>query len=244
MKNEIRISGSSNVTLREVRQHAGRGDDAGTESMPEQPVKLLFLAANPADTPRLRLDREIKAITEALQASGAGARFAVKQHWAVEDRHLQDALLTHRPDIVHLSGHGGRGGAPVFERDPGTRDVAPVGGLAGPGGEQARGAGLARVFATARGRVRCVVLNACHSLAAAELLASHVGCAIGVADAIDDAAALRFSWAFYNALGHGASVKRAFDLALAQLALGGWDRGGGIPRLVAPTVDPAEVTFV
>jgi hypothetical protein len=246
-RNEIsisRVSGSARIDLHGARQQAGSGHEAVPAPAPERPVKLLFLAANPGDTPRLRLDREIKAITEALQASGAGDRFVVEQQWAVEDRQLQDALLGHQPDIVHLSGHGGTGGAPVLERGDAARDIVLAGGPTGPGNAGGRGAALARVFATARGRVRCVVLNACRSLAAADLIAGHVGCAIGMSDAIDDAAALCFSWAFYNALGHGASVRRAFDLALAQLALGGWDRGGDIPRLVAPVIDPTQVSFV
>ena len=246
-RNEISIagvSGPAQIDLHGVRQQAGCGQELLPAPQPERPVKLLFLAANPGDTPRLRLDREIKAITEALQASGAGDRFAVEQQWAVEDRQLQDALLKHQPDIVHLSGHGGAGGAPVLERGEAARDLVLAGGPPRPGGAGGRGAALARIFAAAGGRVRCVVLNACRSLAAAELLAGHVGCAIGMAEAIDDAAALRFSWAFYNAIGHGASVRRAFDLALAQLALGGWDGGGDVPRLVAPLVDPAQVSFV
>jgi hypothetical protein len=63
-----------------------------------------------------------------------------------------------------------------------------------------------------------------------------------MSSAVDDDAAIRFSWAFYNALGHGMSVKGAFDLARAQILFGDATMAD-VPCLVAVGIDPAGVTF-
>jgi hypothetical protein len=235
---KVQIKNSPGASIRDV--YYGAGPDDGDEPPDPPKVKVLFLGVNPAATSRLRLDKEIKAIEEALRASRLGERFELEQSWAAGDRELQDGLLRHQPDIVHLSGHGSGGGRVILEPEPGVREVA----AAGPSADDPRIAALGRIFAAAHGRIRCVVLNACHSLATASAIAAHVGCVIGMSQAIGDSAAVRFSWSFYNALGYGASVKAAFDLASAQIVLGGLSSTGDNPRLLAPAVDPASVVFV
>jgi hypothetical protein len=68
-------------------------------------IKLLFLAANPTDTDRLRLDEESRD------------QFELKTHWAVRADDLQELLMRYQPDIVHFSGHGN----PVAQSDPRLR---------------------------------------------------------------------------------------------------------------------------
>jgi hypothetical protein len=87
-----------------------------------------------------------------------------------------------------------------------------------------------------------VVLNACHSEVVAQALAQVTGCVVAMSDSIEDAAAIRFSWSFYNALGYGLSIKAAFDAATGQIALGGWPLDS-VPSLVALGVDPAKLVF-
>lgn len=225
----VSINHSPGSTLRDVRVTGtgGSGDEA-EEGLP--PLRILFLAANPAGTTPLRLDQEVKAVTEALRSS-MGDRFELHQSWAAGEQDLQDGLLRYEPEIVHFSGHGTSGGRMALE---GSSELAQA--------ERLWLQGLARVFEAARGRIRCVVLNACHSEIAAQVLAQLVGCVVGMSSAIDDDAAIRFSWAFYNALGHGMSVKAAFELARAQVHLGDAAMAD-VPRLVAVGVDPAGVTF-
>ena len=69
-----------------------------------------------------------------------------------------------------------------------------------------------------------------------------LGCVVGMSDAIEDAAAIRFSWSFYNALGYGTSVKAAFDLAMGQIAMAGL-RTSEVPRLISAGVSPVDLTF-
>jgi hypothetical protein len=86
------------------------------------------------------------------------------------------------------------------------------------------------------------VLNACHSESTALALAQVVGCVVGMSDAIEDAASIRFSWSFYNALGYGMSLKTAFDLAMGQIAMANL-RTSDVPRLITAGVPPESVTF-
>src|SRR5262249_12797321 len=67
-------------------------------------ITLLFLSANPSDTTRLVIDREVREITQRLRATPHGAEFRIEQEWAVRVGDLQTALLRHRPDIVHFRG--------------------------------------------------------------------------------------------------------------------------------------------
>jgi len=69
-------------------------------------VTILFLAANPAATDRLAIDREIREIAQRLRATPHGHLFDIAQEWALRREDLQAALLRHRPTIVHFSGHG------------------------------------------------------------------------------------------------------------------------------------------
>jgi hypothetical protein len=233
----FQLTGSPGARVSGVNQISG-GDGGGPEP---EPIRLLFLAANPEGTAALRLDQEVKAIGEALRSSRLGPRFELEQSWAVGDRELQDGLLRWRPDIVHLSGHGTRESGPILEEEGSFRDLGGSRRPAELRAEDPRTEALVRVFAAGRGRIRCVVLNACHTEATARALAQCVGCVVGMSQAVEDGAAIRFSWAFYNALGYGLSVKAAFDMATAQMSL--MSGQGDVPRLLTAGVDPNGVTF-
>jgi CHAT domain len=245
MKNSqnIQINGSSGVTLGDITQTVGSGASEAPTAAPE-PVRILFLAANPEGTAALRLDQEVKAIDEALRCSRLGPRFELQQSWAVGDRELQDGLLRWHPDIVHFSGHGARDGRLILEEATTFRDLGGSGRPAAQRGEDPQVQALARVFAAARGRIRCVVLNACHSETTARAIAQQVGCVIGMSQSVADAAAIRFSWAFYNALGYGLTVQAAFEMGTAQMGLAVTGQGQEeVPRLLAAGVDPAGISF-
>ncbi|WP_170319966.1 pentapeptide repeat-containing protein [Polyangium spumosum] len=207
-------------------------------------IRILFLGANPSDTTRLALGREVREITQRLRGTHEGERFEIVQEWAVRVGDLQAALLRHRPQIVHFSGHGRseRSGS-----SPGSIDVAREmlsadasseedldgeilveddGGRAKPIPASA----LANLFGIVGG-VRCVVLNACHSSAQAEAIQQHVEAVVGMRRSIHDAAAVSFAWAFYQGLGFGASLSQAFELGKNQIELAGFG-DGEVPRFL------------
>jgi hypothetical protein len=197
---------------------------------PERPIRILFLAANPVDTEPLRLDQEMRAIDEVLRRADYRDRFEIKQQWAVRIGDLQEALLRHRPDIVHFSGHGTDTSEIVLEDDAGASRVVP------------RDA-LSRLFSVLRANIRCVVLNACYSEAQAQAIAETIDCVVGMTSAVADDAAIGFATAFYRALGYGESVQAAFDLGTNQIDLGGLS-DVDTPHLVARKGNAADVSFV
>jgi hypothetical protein len=235
----INATGSARVSIGSVEQKIVTGQE---EVGKRQIVRVLFLAANPAETIRLRLDREIQAIGRALQASGLHDCFELQQSWAVGPAEIQDSLLRYRPDIVHFSGHGEKEGL-VLEPSSGLRQLkienTAVPAPAAPDSVRS----LAELFELARGSIRCVVLNACLSEMQAKALAEHVECTMGMSTFIDDTAAIGFAWAFYHALGQGESVRKAFDLACVQAKLAG-SGSNGEPRLFANRSDPEALVFI
>ncbi|MDI1442460.1 CHAT domain-containing protein [Polyangium sp. 6x1] len=156
---------------------------------------------------------------------------------------LQAALLRHRPQIVHFSGHGRGERISSAPRSDVTREMLPaheqdedptageilVENDAGRA-EPIPAAALANLFGIL-GDVRCVVLNACHSAAQAEAIRPHVDAVIGMSQSIQDAAAINFAWAFYQGLAFGESVHKAFDLGRNQIDLAGLG-DGKVPKLL------------
>jgi CHAT domain len=192
-------------------------------------LRILFLASSPVDNHHLRLDQEVREIDLALRQSDFRDRIDLRQHHALRHTDLQAALLRHRPQILHFSGHGEPEGL-CFEDEAGQTRSIP-------------GSLMARILGVFKKQIRCVVLNACHTQSQAETIAKEIDCVIGMSTAIGDRASTRFSSAFYQALAFGSSVEMAFQLGCAQIDL---DRlqEGDTPRLIAFKKDPGEIVFV
>ena len=240
----INISGASGVSIGDIANvRTATRVSAGDED--EIVCRILFLAANPDGTSRLRLDREARAIEDALQAAPQGCRrFELLQGWAASSLDIQQDLFRHRPQLIHYCGHGGVSGDLVLEaqrfRDLARQEGAPA--AAGEGGAPPSIAALVRLLAHPASGARCVVLNACHSASLARAVAERVDCAIGMAAAVPDDGAVAFAWGFYHALAQGESVAAAFDLASAQLELTGLSQQQ-CPRLFAPRCDASSIRW-
>lgn len=195
-----------------------------------RPVTILVLAANPSNTARLGIDREVREIDQRLRCSEQRDAFRVEQAWAVRIADLQACLLRHQPTIVHFSGHGSAAGELLFEDE--------VGGAAA-----ASPAALARLFEVLGADVRCVVLNACFSEAQARVIACHVDSVVGMSRAIRDEDAIAFAGSFYQALGYGKDLQAAFDLGCQQTDLRRLAHAD-VPRLfVRPGLQARAVRF-
>lgn len=172
-------------------------------------TKVLMMCASPKDTKALRLDEEVRDLTEQLRLVDDKKReVTISCAWAIRTDQIQMELLNAKPEILHFSGHGNTG-LLCFEDKNGT--VAPVSAVAIEG--------LVKLTSS----IECVVMNACYSDSIAIQLAPHVEAVIGCTESIGDAAATAFSKAFYRALAHGLSLRRAFDLALNELQLNGME---------------------
>lgn len=221
------------TVTREIRQQTRLYSERLTAEqlrvLPEK-IKVLVFAADPLEDNRLRLDREVRNIAERLRMSEYRDSVELEARWAVRPGDLLQALNEVRPCVVHFSGHGS-GDDLLFEDEVGNSK---------PISKEA----MTRFIEVGSDYVRVVVFNACYTHDQAEAVARHIDVAIGMNAPIGDETAARFAEQFYSAIGFGASVKHAFDQALARLGIEGLS-GEKIPELFAREgVDPDEVVLV
>src|SRR5919199_490556 len=169
---------------------------------------ILFLAANPKNSTPLDLTQEVKEIDAGLQRSQKRSKFQLEQVWAVSPSDVQRAMLDHKPEIVHFSGHGMGENGLVLENATGQAQLV-----------QSRA--LADLFKLFADTVECVVLNACYSEVQAIAIAQCIPYVIGMNQAVGDRAARLFAVGFYDALGAGESIEFAYKLGCNRIALEG-----------------------
>jgi AAA-like domain/CHAT domain len=171
------------------------------------PIKILFLAANPKDTERLRLDEEVREIEQSLRLSRDREQFKFTQKWAPRTQDIQKILLEDEtPEIVHFSGHGEGDRGLTFEDVNGQSQSVGTEALVG-------------LFKLFKQEIQCVVLNACYSDVQAKAIAQHIPYVIGMSEAIGDTAARKFSTGFYDALAAGRSIETAYDFGCNSIQL-------------------------
>lgn len=193
-------------------------------------VKVLFLAANPLDSTRLRVDEEHRSIDLALYQTEFRDTFDLRQCSAVRISDLHTCLLRHKPTIVHFSGHGSASSEIILEDNFG--DSIPVPNQA-----------LSSLFSILKDTIHCVILNACYTKQQARAIADHIDCVIGISHAIDDQSAIAFATAFYRALGFGLDVATAFELGVNEIGLSYLPDEDKV-ELLAIKRDPKTVTFI
>jgi hypothetical protein len=209
--------------------------------MNNKPIKILFLAANPVNTSQLRLGEELRSIQAELERAKYRDRLELVSHWAVRVEDLSRALLEHKPQIVHFSGHGQ--GQPTAQAKETSREdttyqsatdasrelIAIEQSVSIPQGlvlEDDQGqaklvgaAALAGLFELFQSQVKCVMLNACYSQMQAAAIHQYIDCVVGMNKAIGDQAAIRFATEFYKALATGSSFEFAYQFARNSLDL-------------------------
>lgn len=222
----IKVSGSTSRDSLPLVQ-----PEPAIRSATVHPLRILFIAANPADRMRIGLDHEVREIASRLKQSSLRERFELVSAWAVRPSDLLATFLEHKPTVVHFSGHGNRQGEIYLEDELGRS--APV-------GEQA----LARLFRVASAEVRCVVMSACYSAIQAETISQYIDCVVGVPDNVSDEVARAFSAGFYTALGAGKNLQDAFELGNVQIGLLGYRSEGQLKLFPRPGVDLSTVRLV
>src|ERR1051325_3721769 len=156
-------------------------------------IKILFLPANPLGTKSLRLGEEVRAIQERLSTSETRDSFNIISGWTQNSREMQEALLRHKPNIVHFSGHGGSNNGIQLEGDDGQSILIPP---------QA----LKSLFTIFRDEISCIVLKGCISKDQAQAMLEAIGCIIYVPAGLGEKAAISFCSAFYKALAFGRNI--------------------------------------
>jgi hypothetical protein len=223
------------------------------------PHTILYVAANPQGTDRLALDEECAAIERELRMAPGRDDFVFRSKWAVSIDELMRHLNEFQPTILHVSAHGrvGEGRSPSLlgcsqlgAADTGgrnaPREVIQAGRAGiflqdGQSSQYVDDRALMNMIASASAPTRVVVLNACYSAEALDLLRSEIDCVIGMDGMVADAAARAFAVAFYRALAHRRSVGNAVEQAVAAL---GATHPGVRPVCVTRDGLRAEQTFL
>ncbi len=206
-------------------------ENEGKQTAVPEKIKILFLAANPAFTPPLKIDQEIRTITEKIHAAEYRDSLELVSAWAVRPDDLIQALNEHKPHIVHFSGHGETTGElNLLDKDGNPKPVKPE--------------AIRSLFTNLKDNIRIVFFNACHTGIQAQAISKVIDCVIGMNTDIKDQAAPLFAASFYRALGFGRSVKEAFEQGRTALMLEGIP-GEDIPELLTKEgIDPAQLFLV
>jgi hypothetical protein len=161
-------------------------------------LHILLAFANPKGSTALRLGEEERAIREAINLSAARDLITLDTlNAATVDDFRRKILFSEASsseyDIVHFSGHG-EPGALLFETSDGSFAESPLEALA--------------AFIKTHQSIKCVVMNACYSMADLICVAPYT---VGMEDSIDDKAAVEFARAFYDAIGAGKDFESSVE---------------------------------
>ena len=200
------------------------------QAVPET-ITVLFLAANPIDTPALRLDEEARSIQEKIRLSEYRDSIRFESRWATRASDILQAINETNPTIVHFSGHGAdTGELALLNPDGSTKLVTKE--------------AISMAMSTASDTIRLVVFNACFSEIPAQNVVGPIASAIGMSTSIGDDAACVFAAQLYSSIGFGRSLQTSFKQAVAALMLEGIPEDD-TPRLyVKDSIDPNDIILV
>ncbi|GCF09736.1 CHAT domain-containing protein [Dictyobacter arantiisoli] len=159
-------------------------------------TNALFVLSNPRGSNSLRLNTEMRAIEEALRLSPQRDRIQSRTLHAATANDLRRALLEKPYQIIHLSGHGGSDGFMLEDEQGRPHLVSPQ--------------ALAAYFGIYRQTLRCVLLNACYTFSMGQHIALGIPYVIAMPGPIQDRASIEFSRGFYDAIGAGLDIERAY----------------------------------
>lgn len=169
-------------------------------------IRILYLAASPKDIGHLQTENEFATIKRSLDASFNRQNFTLPNPvFATTIEEMMKFINSIGPNIIHFSGHAGKKGIVLSNRDN-TAEVIPV-------------KILDELFGTFDKTIRCVFLNACYSAKQAAVISKHADYVIGMNQPVGDATAILFSESFYQSVFNGASpdYEKSFKQAKIQL---------------------------
>ena len=180
--------------------------DAGLRTAGAEKIQVLVVSASSAVHRSIALGRDLRTIRTTLDLSRVRDQIVLQTARAERTRDLRQAMLEHRPNIVHFSGWGGNPEGIVLRSNTGQPHAVS-------------GRVLESVFEQFRTTVRCVVLDSCWTDWQADAIRSHVPYVIGSRPSISEDGAVAFSTAFYQALAAGRHVPFAFQLGRARVQM-------------------------
>jgi hypothetical protein len=157
-------------------------------------VRILVVHASPADANSIRVTAEVRAIREAIKIAGHQNEIEISDLPAATIDDLRRALLSKEYEIIHFAGHADAHSI-VLETREGNSSLVELSALTDLIGRYPS--------------VRCVVLNACDSLASlTQPIAPYT---VGMLKPVDDDSAIEFAVGFYDAIARGKDIEFAVD---------------------------------
>ncbi|MGD2087177.1 MAG: hypothetical protein PVH61_13420 [Candidatus Aminicenantes bacterium] len=167
--------------------------------------KILILSSNPKDTPKTRIDEEVREIEESLRRSRCRVQFEIHKVMSVRHRDLRRALLDHKPQIVYFTGHWKKGSIVVEDKLGISESISSE--------------AFSELIELCGEHVECVILSASYTEPEAEAISKHIDYVVGMRNEIEDSAIIEFAVGFYDALGAGKPVDEAFKFGCNAIKL-------------------------
>jgi hypothetical protein len=172
--------------------------------MPNESILIAF--SNPADSHRLRLDREQRALRELLAPDDfKSIRFLTAA--TVDD--LAEALSVGNLRVVHFSGHGSETGF-YFESSG-----------EGESGQELSAEALAELISQHCPNLQALILASCYSASSCQALRGVATYVVTVEGPADDTAAIAFARNFYSLYFRRRPIEAAVDATKATLQANG-----------------------
>jgi hypothetical protein len=167
-------------------------------------VTIVFVSASQSAEGLLALDKEYRAIEQSIRTAAHHRAFRLVPKLAARLSDLQQALLEHRPEVIHIACHGSPNAELLLLSDEaGTAPIPPT--------------ALASIFGALADNLALVTCNACFTTEQAEAIRRTAGLAIGMRARIGDNAAIAFASSLYNTLAFGRSVHEAYEAGRAAV---------------------------
>lgn len=173
--------------------------------------RVLYICSITAKDPQLRILDEIGVI-EPLLLSGEKREefdFSLKLSVRINDltKTIRGGQTTPLPYILQFSVHGNE-----------ERGLKFVGRQVEPSYQrEAYFAAMFDALLEPNQRLKCILLNACHSYNIASKITSFADYSIGIEGTVDDRAAIEFSRGFYSQLFDGDSIEDCFKFGIAYI---------------------------
>lgn len=168
-----------------------------------EPIKILFLAANPKETTALSLDEECREVSYRIHMAKHRDHMKLVSRWAARGEDLIQALREEEPQVIHFSGREASTGLVLEDPQGNVQPITPEALLA--------------IFQAIPTKPRLAVFNARDSLPLATAAIEVLEAAIGLEHPVEGGLAITYAAALYGTLAFGRRLLDGHDLAVAQL---------------------------
>lgn len=161
-------------------------------------MRILYLASNPGEQVSLALEREMTELQRRLMAVDRLGTIVFKPLPHLKIDELSTVITEFRPDVVHLSVHGRRGGVVFADGDDEKFVAIPH---------------FVAHFKAVRLKPKLVYLSACEGDRLAKALSEMIPFVIAMTDKVTNEGAIRSAVKFYEWLGGGSTIQEAYDIS-------------------------------